>query len=856
MNPKANTLSISMIVRNEEQHLGRLLTNAHLYADEIIVLDTGSVDRTKEIALACGAKVFDFKWCDDFAAARNVSLNHCTKDFVMWLDADDVISDESAHAIAALMHNEIKWDVAYFPYYVSGTIGDKKGLCKITPRIFRNRIGVQWIHPIHECLNYTQRVNKERNIPGIAVHHAPLRDGISSPLRNLRILMNVCKKKEYQHSDYMFWHVGKEFSALNNPRQAIHNLKRGVMFAAHEGLTTSRQYLALGVQYQRLQQFQAALEAFGKSGIAYPDWREPFVAMAECYRELGEPIASALGLEVAQKITRHNAHIQRAEIYEDLFFSQWKPQKSNTNQPVEPTGKAYRLMAGGDLMLARQMPGYIAKRGHVRPLQPLQAIFSEADVVLANLECSLTHGGEFMDKGGRKPFYYLARPDVLDVAIKAGINLLTLANNHALDAGRESVTMQRELLDACGLAHAGVGVNKQEAAKPAYVETGECRVAVIAIETETMELAVKEGRPGVFHAKGSQAILRNLAGAIAMAKRYAHIVVVSPHWGDNWIENPNTEQQTLARAIIDLGADAILGHSAHILQGVEVYREKPIVYDMGTLLFDRVQENRMKYSALFDLTYTQNGFTSLRIHPLRLWGGSTGMASGEDAKMVRDLLITLSSALPDGAQFEQVGEGLHLKLHARGHGFAPEARPDPEEIFKKSNLSSVPRHFKSVPNPLVHTTLPRDLHARQTVAFDQGITFLGARYAEAVFTGRGFLAELFFQVEGPLTSRWEGIIVGKLQNGEDTFEYIHPIGEGLYPCQEWKAGEIIMDRTIVRPINGLSSGVYDLYWGLVNRDDNNIECCANKIHFGSIVFSQDVPRGVAGIAWNGKLPVV
>ena len=80
-----------MIVKNEERHLGRLLASVVQFADEIVILDTGSSDGTRQIALDHGAHVFDFKWCDDFAKARNESLKHCTKDFVMWLDADDLI---------------------------------------------------------------------------------------------------------------------------------------------------------------------------------------------------------------------------------------------------------------------------------------------------------------------------------------------------------------------------------------------------------------------------------------------------------------------------------------------------------------------------------------------------------------------------------------------------------------------------------------------------------------------------------------------------------------------------------------------------------------------------------------------
>ena len=85
------TLSLCMIVRDEEDVLGRCLESVKDLADEIIIVDTGSSDRTKEIAAYYTDRIYDFEWCDDFSAARNFAFSKGTKDFLMWLDADDVI---------------------------------------------------------------------------------------------------------------------------------------------------------------------------------------------------------------------------------------------------------------------------------------------------------------------------------------------------------------------------------------------------------------------------------------------------------------------------------------------------------------------------------------------------------------------------------------------------------------------------------------------------------------------------------------------------------------------------------------------------------------------------------------------
>ena len=88
------SISLCMIVRNEEKVLGRCLTCVRGFADEIIIVDTGSMGRTKEIAFSFTDKVYDFKWKDDFAAARNFAFSRGTGDYLFWLDADDVVTEK------------------------------------------------------------------------------------------------------------------------------------------------------------------------------------------------------------------------------------------------------------------------------------------------------------------------------------------------------------------------------------------------------------------------------------------------------------------------------------------------------------------------------------------------------------------------------------------------------------------------------------------------------------------------------------------------------------------------------------------------------------------------------------------
>ncbi len=132
-------VSLTMIVRDEEKSLPRCLASVRGLFDEIIIVDTGSTDRTKDIARWFGAKVFDFEWIDDFAAARNAALDHATGDYAFWLDADDVISHADRKKLEDLLHNPPHPGAAYVFSLVldhpNGLTKPPGGQIRLFPRI-------------------------------------------------------------------------------------------------------------------------------------------------------------------------------------------------------------------------------------------------------------------------------------------------------------------------------------------------------------------------------------------------------------------------------------------------------------------------------------------------------------------------------------------------------------------------------------------------------------------------------------------------------------------------------------------------------------------------------------------------
>lgn len=179
-------LSICMIVKNEEDVIGRCLECVKDIADEIIIVDTGSTDRTKEIVKSYTDKIFDFTWINDFAAARNHSFALATEEYIMWLDADDVIDEENRRALKALKDGlgppvdmvKMKYDVAF----------DAQGNPTVSyyrERIFRREMNYRWVGEIHEVIPPRGHIIHRE----IAIQHKKIRP--NEPERNLKIFMKM-----------------------------------------------------------------------------------------------------------------------------------------------------------------------------------------------------------------------------------------------------------------------------------------------------------------------------------------------------------------------------------------------------------------------------------------------------------------------------------------------------------------------------------------------------------------------------------------------------------------------------------------------------------------------------------------
>lgn len=315
----------------------------------------------------------------------------------------------------------------------------------------------------------------------------------------------------------------------------------------------------------------------------------------------------------------------------------------------------------GDVMLGRgveeiRRAGKPAEAFWGTTLGPLRA----AAGAVANLECALTTHARPWSRTP-KVFHFRAAPEATAILTAAGIRWVSLANNHSLDFEEQGLLDTIAHLDRAGIAHGGAGADRSGAMAPSLVTIGGLRVGLIAFTDNEPPFAAADSRPGTWHTRiaTTPTVLDPIAERMAALRQAgADLVIVSVHWGPNMVVEPPPHHRAFARALVDRGADLVHGHSAHLVQGVEVFRARPILYDTGDVLDDYAVDPilRNDHGMLFHLAADSAGPIALTMRPLCLSFAQVDLAEGRTAAAIGDRFRRLSAALgttlrtqPDGA---------------------------------------------------------------------------------------------------------------------------------------------------------------------------------------------------------------
>jgi len=244
----------------------------------------------------------------------------------------------------------------------------------------------------------------------------------------------------------------------------------------------------------------------------------------------------------------------------------------------DTTDESITIIFGGDVMLARNV-GYNIKYSGFDPFSSTKTLLSSADLALVNLECVISDKGY---KNSYKAYTFRAPVETLTTLKSAGIDIVSLANNHVADYGYSAFSDMLERLKASGVGYVGGGLNEEEAYSPLYVEIKGVRFAFLAFSNIEIPWFTASGdNMGVAWFDDSKVV-----SAITTASQNSDYVVVMPHWGMEYTGVLLPEQERLAHLMIDSGADLIIGGHPHHTQKIEEYNNGKIYYSIGNFIFD------------------------------------------------------------------------------------------------------------------------------------------------------------------------------------------------------------------------------------------------------------------------------
>jgi poly-gamma-glutamate capsule biosynthesis protein CapA/YwtB (metallophosphatase superfamily) len=303
------------------------------------------------------------------------------------------------------------------------------------------------------------------------------------------------------------------------------------------------------------------------------------------------------------------------------------------------------LALAGDVMLGRVVNRMIAERGFAYSWGDVLPAVRGADCFLINLECALTDHTERWRDGGHKPFYFRANPGVVETLRVAGVDFASLANNHAADFEMTGLLDTVRCLDEAGIAHAGAGGDLMAARASAFLTAAGWRIGVVAFADHPAVWAAGPTSPGINYTPVSLAAdhFGAVAQALTIARQQADLVIFSIHWGPNMRARPTPAFRAFARRVIEAGADVFWGHSAHVVQGIEVWHGKPILYDTGDFVDDYAvdPELRNDLSGLFLLRARPPAIARIDVIPVAIGRCQVNRARGAE----RDWFVERFTAL-------------------------------------------------------------------------------------------------------------------------------------------------------------------------------------------------------------------
>lgn len=300
--------------------------------------------------------------------------------------------------------------------------------------------------------------------------------------------------------------------------------------------------------------------------------------------------------------------------------------------PEAPTNsKITTLIFGGDVMLSRVVNQKMTKyQDFTWPFKNIATELSSADLTIINLESPFTIGGNHTVNTGS--FSFNADPNSIAGLKLAGIDVASLANNHLINQGVKGISDTKKILLDNNIDSVGAGLNSAEAHQPIIRQVGNVKFGFLSYAYPKDNSIATSKRPGIAGLE-----LNELTEDIKKLKDQKAIVIILMHAGTEYVNQPNTQQTEFARSAIDAGADLVVGHHPHWVQTTEIYKNKPIIYSLGNLIFDQMWSTETTEGALAKITFGDQAIKKIEFIPITI--SDYGQATISTSTSVKERIL-------------------------------------------------------------------------------------------------------------------------------------------------------------------------------------------------------------------------
>jgi poly-gamma-glutamate synthesis protein (capsule biosynthesis protein) len=294
-----------------------------------------------------------------------------------------------------------------------------------------------------------------------------------------------------------------------------------------------------------------------------------------------------------------------------ISFDQWQQeQRTLIKERKEEVRSEVTIFAAGDIMMARAVERkMLAKNDFSYCLNGMRKVIESADIAFANLESPIIAGRNTPDSST----VFRADPRSAESLNVAGFDIMNVANNHFGDQRQEGMTSTFELLAAQGIDFFGGGINAAEKHNPIVRQVNDVKIAFLGYGYGPDYYGMGADKAGM-----ALMDIEQLKQDLEVATVRADVVVVTFHDGVEYVANASQHQIDFAHAAVDYGADIVIGHHPHVVQNMELYKEKYIFYSLGNFVFDQMWSEETRRGLSLMITANDQGIVDIDYYPVQI----------------------------------------------------------------------------------------------------------------------------------------------------------------------------------------------------------------------------------------------